>query len=174
MKCNRCVLSSTLIAFGLLIPNLSFLSQRADSQSSQNINEEKQKPVDRARPNDPVLWHDPGEIAELNLLYGRGGEVGQPRSPFKFETEDSSGTNPKFEVIDAQGMKWRVKLGDEARPEVTASRLLWAVGYFVDEDYLVRSAKVENLKLTRGAAMASDGHIVDARFEKKPGGEKKV
>jgi hypothetical protein len=67
-----------------------------------------------------------------------------------------------------------VKLGDEARPEVTASRLLWAVGYFVDEDYLVKSAKVENLNLTRGAAMASDGNIVDARFEKKPDGEKKL
>ena len=32
-------------------------------------------------------------------------------------------------VRDAKGVKWSVKLGIEARPEVAASRLVWAVGY---------------------------------------------
>ena len=173
MKCNRRVLSWVLVA-GLLLPNLSLLIQQAESQSFQSCKEEKQEPVNRARLHNPVLWRDPGKITELNLLYGEGGAKGQPLPPFRFEREDPSGTNPKFDVVDARGIKWRVKLGDEARPEVTASRLLWAVGYFVDENYLVEAAKVEKLKLTRGITMASDGNIVDARFEKKPDRQKKV
>jgi hypothetical protein len=173
MKCNRRVLSWALAA-GLLLPCLPSIGQQASNQPALSSREENERPVDRARLHNPELWHDPGRIADLNLLYGQGGRDGQPVSPFKFESEDASGTNPKFNVRDAHGTTWRVKLGDEARPEVTASRLLWAVGYFVDEDYLVKSAKVENLNLTRGAAMASDGNIVDARFEKKPDGEKKL
>lgn len=173
MKCNRRVSSWVLLA-GLLFSTIPLISQPDERQSSQSRKNENEKPVDSVRLHHPVLWRDPGNIAELNLLYGRGGEDGQPEAPFRFESEDASGTNPKFDVRDAHGTKWRVKLGDEARPEVTASRLLWAVGYFVDNDYLLDSAKIENLQLTRGAAMASDGNIVDARFEKKPDGEKKI
>lgn len=170
MKCNRRLVWT--ISAGLLLSFPPWMSPQAKGQPSQSRKEEK--PVDRTRLHHPVLWHDPGKMAALNLRYGRGGEQGQPVPPFTFKKEDASGTNPKFDVVDANGTKWRVKLGDEARPEVTASRLLWAVGYFVDEDYLVKSAKVENLSLTRGAAIASDGNIVDARFERKPGGEKKI
>jgi hypothetical protein len=173
MKCNRGVLSWVLVA-GTLVPSLSLISQPAQKQSSESTKKESEKPVVAARLHNPVLWHDPGKIAKLDLLYGEGRKKGQPVPPFKFVSEAASGTNPKFDVRDAHGTKWRVKLGDEARPEVTASRLLWAVGYFVDDDYLVESAKVENLALTRGADMASDGNIVDARFEKKPDGEKKI
>ena len=173
MKCNRGVLSWVLVA-GTLVPSLPSTSQPAEKQSSESSKKASEKPVVAARLHSPVLWHDPGKIAELDLLYGEGRKKGQPVPPFKFVSEDASGTNPKFDVRDAHGTKWRVKLGDEARPEVTASRLLWAVGYFVDDDYLVEAAKVENLNLTRGADMASDGNIVDARFEKKPDGEKKI
>ena len=173
MKCNRGVLSWVRVA-GTLVPSISLIGQPAEKQSSESTKKESEKPVAAARLHNPVLWHDPGKIAKLDLLYGEGRKKGQPVPPFKFVSEAASGTNPKFDVRDAHGTKWRVKLGDEARPEVTASRLLWAVGYFVDDDYLVESAKVENLALTRGADMASDGNIVDARFEKKPDGEKKI
>jgi len=174
MKCNRRTVSWAMAA-GLLFPNLFLLSQQANTLNSARVSrEDSDKLVDRVRLKTPVLWRDRGKIAELNLLYGPGGENGQPTAPFRFQGESSSGTNPKFDVIDAHGTKWRVKLGDEARPEVTASRLLWAVGYFVDFDYLVQSAKVENLRLTRGESLASDGNIIDARFEKKPDEAKKI
>ena len=74
---------------------------------------------------------------------------------------------PKFDVRDANGTKWRVKLGDEARPEVVASRLLWAVGYFVNDDYVIASARVDELHLQRGEKLVKDGEIEDARFEKE-------
>src|SRR6185437_1247788 len=77
----------------------------------------------------PVLWRDPGNIASLDLYYGQGGKDGEPAPPFTFESEDKHGTNPKFDARDANGKKWRVKLGVEAQPEVVASRLLWAMGY---------------------------------------------
>ncbi|MBS1803121.1 MAG: hypothetical protein JST28_07115 [Acidobacteria bacterium] len=172
MKCNRSVLSLAMCA-GLVVEALSLFGQQTQPQGSQVKQVDGDKPVDRARLHNPALWHDPGRIAESNLYFGQGGENNQPVPPFKFESEDIAGTNPKFNVRDSHGTKWRVKLGDEARPEVTASRLLWAVGYYADDDYSL-DADVQGLQLTRGADMASDGHIVDARFEKKPEGQKKI
>jgi hypothetical protein len=173
MRCNRRVLAGALVA-GLLIPSLSSPAQTRDPEPSQASKDDHDKPVDRTRLHNPQLWHDPGKIAELDLLNGQGGKDKRPAPPFTFESEDMHGTNPKFNVRDAHGTKWRVKLGDEARPEVTASRLLWAVGYFVNDDYALESAKVENLQLSRGSSMAADGNIVDARFERKPEAEKKI
>jgi hypothetical protein len=131
-------------------------------------------PVNPEELKDPVLWHDPGAIASLDLYYGQGGKRGQPTGPFVFESEDMNGTNPKFDVRDADGRKWRVKLGVEARPEVVASRLLWATGYYVNDDYVLQSADVQELHLRRGASMAKDGHITEARFARKPDGQKKI
>jgi hypothetical protein len=176
MKCNSSVLIRALIVSVLMVQVYSAFGQDADEKPAQR---EKQKDnddqlVDRSRLRNPVLWHDPGAIGALDLVYGQGGKDGQPLAPFKFQSEDLNGTNPKFDATDANDTKWRVKLGDEARPEVVASRLLWAVGYFVNDDYLLESAKVQNLQLTRKASMASDGEIVDARFEKKPEGQQKI
>ena len=173
MKCNRSVWQWVLVGT-LLIPSVPLVSPGQDKGSPQNRKEDKDEPVAAARLHRPAIWHDPGRIATLDLLNGQGGNEGRPVAPFKFEREDQSGTNPKFDVRDARGTKWRVKLGDEARPEVTASRLLWAVGYFVNDDYVLESAKVDGLKLTRGASMAADGNIVDARFAKKPEGQSKI
>jgi hypothetical protein len=172
MKCNRTA-SSLVLLTGLLIPSFSLISQSTGEQVHQTQNKDNDKVVRAEQLQRPMLWHDPGGISDLNLYYGQGGKEDQPLPPFKFESEDASGTNPKFNVIDAHGKKWRVKLGDEARPEVTASRLLWAMGYYADIDYSL-DAEVQGLRLTRGADMASDGHVVDARFEKKPDGQTKI
>ena len=108
-----------------------------------------------------VMWADPGEIAGKNLLYGSGGEKGQPHPPFTFVEEDTKGSNAKFDVRDAEGEKWKVKLGIEARPETVATRLLWAIGYFTEEDYLLPEIKVENLpaQLHRGQEFVKAGGI---------------
>jgi hypothetical protein len=72
----------------------------------------------------PVLWHNPGNIASLDLYWGAGGKSGQPKAPFTFVSEDSNGTNPKLDVRDANGTKWRVKEGEEARPDAVGHGLL--------------------------------------------------
>src|ERR1700678_783222 len=90
-----------------------------------------------------VVWQDPGDIASRDLYYGPGGEKDQPHGPFTFEKEDLDGSNPKFVVRDRDGVKWKVKLGTEARPETVASRLVWSVGYFTDEDYFLADFKAD-------------------------------
>lgn len=148
----------------------------ADTGSSQTAKHNKKsngQAVSPARTPRPVLWEDPGAISDKNLFFGRGGEDHQPKAPFTFISEDHNGTNPKFDARDADGTKWRVKIGSEARPEVVASRLLWAVGYFVNEDYLLPNATVANLTMKRGRDLIHGDQITDARFERKPGGEKK-
>ena len=42
---------------------------------------------------------------------------------------DPSGFSPGLDVKDEQGREWSVKLGPEARTEVVASRIVWAMGY---------------------------------------------
>ena len=69
-----------------------------------------------------VLWSDPGNIGSKNLFWGAGGEERQPKLPVEFEKEERGGTSPKFEVRDAAGKKWGVKMGLEPRPETAASR----------------------------------------------------
>jgi len=124
--------------------------------------------------HNPVLWTQPENIAGLDMYNGRGGEKHVPKPPFTYEAEDMNGTNPKFDVRDADDTKWRVKLGEEPRPEVVASRFLWAAGYFVNEDYVLPQADIQKLQIKRGGNLAPNGHITDARFARKPGGEKKI
>src|ERR1700686_5359339 len=93
----------------------------------------------------PVLWRNPTDITSRNLFYGPGGKDHQPQGTFTFTKEDLDGTSPKFFVRDQHGVKWKVKLGSETRPETVASRLTWGVGYFANEDYFVSDLQVQNL-----------------------------
>jgi hypothetical protein len=93
-----------------------------------------------------------------------------------FVRENLEGSSPKFDVVDQDGVMWRVKIGDEARPEVAASRLVWAAGYFVNEDYLVPVMRVQNMPhLRRGANLvSSDGTVHNARLKRHLEGQKKL
>lgn len=139
-----------------------------------DVKKDNKQVVPAAQLTKPVIWKDPGDVAQKDLYYGQGGEKHQPKPPFKFVEEAKSGTNPKFDIRDADDHKWRVKLGEEPRPEVVASRLLWSVGYFANDDYLLPTATVEGLKLERGANRVKNGTITDSRFQRRPGGEKKI
>jgi hypothetical protein len=98
-----------------------------------------------------VLWRDPGDIAARNLFYGEGGkEDAPPGTTFTYVKEDLNGTNPKFNVVDENGVKWRIKLGEEARPETVATRFLWAVGYFTDEEYFLPRIQVNGMRPLSG------------------------
>src|SRR5437764_318429 len=124
-----------------------------------------------------VLWRDPTDIASRNLFYGSGGEEHQPHGPFTFVKEDLDGSNPKFVVLDRDGVKWKVKLGIEARPETAASRLTWAVGYYASEDYFVPDLPVQGLpvRLRRGQKFrVPDGSVHNARLKRELKEEHKV
>src|SRR5579864_9006223 len=123
----------------------------------------KQREKEKASQLPAAIWRDPGDISTFDLIYGAGGRehAPDPNGTYTFEKEVMHGTSPKFDVKDAQGVKWRVKMGEEVQAETAATRLLWAVGYFVDEDYYLPEIKVSGLpKLHRGEKFVSGGEIV--------------
>lgn len=77
------------------------------------------------------LWQEPVDLLERDLLNGPGGAALVPPADgaFQFVAFKTSGTNPGYDVKDARGRAWSVKLGVEAQSEVTTSRILWAMGY---------------------------------------------
>jgi len=133
-------------------------------------------PVTTQAEGAPVLWREPVDIASRNLYYGPGGATHVPSGSFTFEREDMNGSNPKFDVADQDSVEWRVKLGEEARPEVVASRLIWAVGYFANEDYFMPVLHVQNmLRLKRGQNLVSpDGTVHNVRLKRHLKGHKKI
>jgi len=128
------------------------------------------------RNSEAVLWSNPSDIASRDLFYGPGGKAHEPHTIYTFIKEDLNGSNPKFDVSDENGTKWRVKLGLEAQPEVAATRLLWAVGYFTDEDYFLPVLQVQNMQpLKRGQKLiAPDGTMHNVRLKRYVKGEKKI
>ena len=126
-------------------------------------------------PSHAGLWEDRGRISSLNLLYGPGGKEHKPAGKFTFLKEDMGGTSPKFDILDEQGVRWRAKLGEETKSETAATRLVWAAGYFADEDYYLPELRVHKMpKLRRGSQYVSaDGVVRGVRLERKLKGEKK-
>ena len=124
-----------------------------------------------------VLWQNPGDIRSRNLFFGPGGKEDAPHTVFTFVKEDLNGTNPKFDVEDENGTKWKVKLGVEARPETVASRLVWAVGYSTNEDYFMPVLRVEKMPahLHRGQKLVGpEGTLHNVRLKRHLKGEKKI
>jgi hypothetical protein len=123
-----------------------------------------------------VLWRQPQNIASRDLFNGIGGKTDQPPETVTFVKEDPEGANPKFIVEDSMAQKWKVKLGPEAGPETTATRLLWAVGYLTDEDYFRPEIVVKGLKkLNRGQQFVSaNGKVRGARLERLEAHAQKV
>ena len=115
------------------------------------------------------LWQEPIDLLERDLLAGPGGTALAPAAgtTFDFVAFKTSGTNPGYTVRDATGRLWSVKLGVEAQSEVTASRILWAIGFHQPATYYLP-------EFTMTGVMG--GTRKDARFRTdvdpwRPGGE---
>jgi hypothetical protein len=96
-------------------------------------------------PNMAELWEAPN-IERRNLLHGPGGADLAPDPDGRYELleEDKKGFSPGYDVRDASGRTWSVKLGPEARTEVVVSRLVWAVGYRQPDVYYVPGWKLSD------------------------------
>ncbi len=162
------IILHTLMVLWLLSVSVSIAAQK----------HEKEPPKEDTAGLPAVIWRDPGNIASLDLLHGAGGKehAPDPNGNYRFVEEDLDGTSPKFEAEDAQGVRWKVKLGQEPQSETAATRLLWAAGYFVDEDYYLPQLKVTSLPhLHRGREFVSaDGTVRRARLERRLNGVKKL
>jgi len=104
----------------------------------------KERPIRMAQ-----LWEPPNDLEQRDLFHGVGGSKNapDPNELYEFKEQKAVGTQPGYDVKDSKGREWSVKLGDEARPEVAVSRLLWAIGYHQPSVYylprwtLVRDGK---------------------------------
>ena len=88
-------------------------------------------------PDIAELWQDPVDLLERDLYHGPGGAALQPAESGRYEfiAFKTTGTNPGYDVRDASGRVWSVKLGIEAQSEVTSSRILWAMGFHQPPTY---------------------------------------
>jgi hypothetical protein len=87
------------------------------------------------------LWQEPVDLQQRDLFLGPGGRMVTPpseNSTVEFVAFKTTGTNPGYDVRDASGRVWSVKLGIEAQSEVTSSRILWAMGFHQPPTYFVR------------------------------------
>lgn len=91
------------------------------------------------------LWQEPLDLLERDLYHGPGGAaLAPPRdTPFQFVARKTTGVNPGYDVKDVNGRVWSVKLGVEAQSEVTASRILWAMGFHQPANYYVEQWTLE-------------------------------
>ena len=125
------------------------------------------------------IWHEPTDVTTRNLYFGPGGPQHVPHGPFTFVKEDLDGSNPKFSVRDSDGVKWKVKLGTEAQPETAATRLVWAVGYFTNEDYFLPTLQVNEMPLHLQRKHADrfiepDRSMRNVRLKREGDDEKKI
>lgn len=92
------------------------------------------------------LWQDPGDVAARDLRWGRGGRalLPQPDVDYQFQAIDTVGYSAGYDVVDPDGRRWDVKTGEEAQPELIASRVLWAIGFQQPIVYFVSEWRLTN------------------------------
>jgi hypothetical protein len=95
-------------------------------------------------PLDQLVEANP-DIAARDLFYGVGGRANAPRTDvaYEFLERDDAGASLNFDVEDPSGRQWDAKFGPDARPEVAASRLLYAIGFRQPPVYYVREWRIE-------------------------------
>jgi hypothetical protein len=115
-----------------------------------------------------TLWHNPGAIERTSLAHAAG-RSNAPRPPFHFVEERLSGNTPKIIVRDGAGVEWRVKWGLEVHAESFATRLVGALGYYVDPTWFVARGKIAGARSLRRAArfVGPDGSFSNASFERR-------
>lgn len=119
----------------------------------------------------PLIWQDPGDISSRDLFLGPGGEEMKPdMSSITFVREATGGWSPKFRVRDGAGKVWIAKFGSEAQPETAATRLVWAVGYPTEINYLYPCVQIKNAPApTSKSVKRCEGNgFANVRFEARP------
>jgi hypothetical protein len=76
------------------------------------------------------FWEDV-DPRSRDLFHGVAGPRAQPDrdAVYTVKATDTSGFSISYDVEDESAVEWSVKIGDEAQSEVTASRIVWAMGY---------------------------------------------
>ena len=75
----------------------------------------------------------------------------------RFIKEEKSGHSKKFRIRDAAGREWVAKVGREAQSETAAVRLVWAVGYESEINYLVPRLTIPGQGTFENVRLEEDG-----------------
>ena len=84
-----------------------------------------------------ALWMNPDNLATRDLYGGVGSERSAPRATSFEYVQGESLNSWGYDVKEADGRLWSVKLGPEVHAEVAVSRMLWAIGYHQPPVYVV-------------------------------------
>jgi hypothetical protein len=141
---NRASILATLCLLFLIVSPTSLTSgttrQGEDKSASTKSGDKKKEKSEATK----LLWVEPSDIESRDLFYGIGGKSGAPDTSgrFKFIERKTGGYSPKIIVEDEKGNKWTAKYGSEAKPETAATRIVWAAGYHVDQDYYLKDVQI--------------------------------
>ncbi|HEX8353958.1 MAG TPA: hypothetical protein VF611_13715 [Pyrinomonadaceae bacterium] len=124
----------------------------------------------------PVLWRAPDDILARDLFQGPGGRGMRPDlRRVTFVKQETGGYSTKYRVRDAAGREWVAKIGKEAQAETAATRLVWAVGYVTEVNYLAPCVRIEGApKPGKDAETCDGGGHANVRFEARPEGVKRL
>ncbi|HEX3560767.1 MAG TPA: hypothetical protein VHU19_16305 [Pyrinomonadaceae bacterium] len=150
---------------------LIFFSLVTPALAAQDKKERKSTPG-----GTPVLWRAPDDLPARDLYLGPGGERMKPDlSSLTFESDETGGYSVKWQVRDGAGKKWTAKLGREAQAETAAVRLMWAVGYMTEVNYLVPCVHIVNAPKPRKEVERCEGDgFRNVRLKSRPVGEKNI
>ncbi|HEX8145510.1 MAG TPA: hypothetical protein VF553_23275 [Pyrinomonadaceae bacterium] len=125
----------------------------------------------------PVLWKEPTDLESRDLYLGPGGEAMKPdlsRVTF-IRDQMGGGYSINYRVRDGAGKIWVAKLGAEAQPETASARLVWAVGYMTEVNYLIPCVKIEGApEPPRRVARCEGKGFANVKFEARPENVKRL
>lgn len=118
----------------------------------------------------PILWREPTDITTRDLFKGPGGDEMRPNlSNVTFVEDQSHGYSTNYRVRDASGNIWHAKLGKEAQPETASVRLVWAVGYMTEINYLVPCVQIQGAPEPSKEVERCEGKgFANVKFEARP------
>lgn len=116
-----------------------------------------------------VMWQRVN-VRSQDTFFGPGGKEMQPDiSSVTFLKEEKGGYSKKFRIKDAVGNTWVAKVGNEAQSETAAVRLLSAIGYKTEINYLVPSIEIPGKGVFRNVRLEARPDNVKRKDEWKWG-----
>ena len=151
---------------------LLFVVLVAGSFANAPAQKKKSKP---APDGTPILWQEPTDIGSRDLLNGPGGETMKPdlsRVTF-IKDQAHGGFSTNYKVRDGAGNIWIAKLSKEAQPETAAVRLVWAVGYETEINYLIPCLHIQGAPQKNAPRCEGDG-FANVKLEARPKNVKRL
>jgi hypothetical protein len=108
-------------------------------------------------PQDNVVLWESVEIPTRDLYLGPGENLQPEFKGLRYIGRQPGGNNVKYRLKDGNGVEWIAKAADESQPEIAATRLLWAIGYRTEIDYLAPKFAIDKV-----------GSHKNVRFEARP------